>query len=313
MYTAEGEVYITLETSILLLHSSLFVHQIMAYRMKKIYLDYNIVVRLTCGNEQPLNDLIASIDRSKFQIIYSPAHIEEIAVSTKRHNYPLEKTKEKLDFLSLLTNNIELLPFMRNDVRVIEDLGLYLCEEHPENCYERVVAKYENNDLAEQMEEEFLTDATKKNIYGNDPIIINNTAPEIVLLESVYDLSIKEAIFMTLLSTTKYNKDQIRELMGVGSKLTEFSFALIKTDFSVIETAMQIVFNELELIRYRPEKQKNYRSRLHDVSHSIYAAYCDYFITEDSKLSYKAKATYAYLKIDTVVMDINGLTSIVSN
>lgn len=265
------------------------------------------------GNEQLLNNLITSIDRSKFQIIYSPAHIEEIAVSLKRHNYPLEKTKEKLDFLSSLTNNIELLPFMRNDVRVIENLGLYLCEEHPENCYERVVAKYENNDLAEQMEEEFLTEASEKNVYGNDPIIMNDTAPEIVLSEPIYDLSIKENLFMTLLSTKIYSKDQIRELMGFSPELTGFRFALIKTDFSVIETAMQIVFNQLELIRYRPEKQKKYRSRLHDVSHAIYAAYCDYFITEDSKLSYKAKATYAYLKIDTVVTDINGLTSIVSN
>jgi predicted nucleic acid-binding protein len=92
--------------------------------MNKIYLDYNIIVRLMNKNEPRLEEIIFSIDRTKFQLVYSPAHIEEMAVSTKRNNYPFEKTKEKLAFLSALTNNTEILPFRRNDVRVIEDLGM---------------------------------------------------------------------------------------------------------------------------------------------------------------------------------------------
>lgn len=281
--------------------------------MKKIYLDYHILVRLMNENEPLLEELIHYIDRTKFQLVYSPAHIEEMAVSTKRNSYPIEKTKEKLAFLSALTNNTEILPFKRTDVRIIEDLGAYLCEEHPERCYTRVSENYKNNDLAEKMEEEFLDEATEKNIYGNDPNIMNNINPEAVLSEPTYDLQTKEAIFMSLLSLRKYNKDQIRELMGTSSNLQEFTFPLIKKDYQVIETAMQIVFNKLEEIRYRPEKKKNFRSRLHDVSHAIYAAYCDYFITEDSKLFDKTKAAYAYLKQETMVTNIKGLRSIVSN
>ena len=281
--------------------------------MKKIYLDYNILVRLMNGNEPLLEELIHFIDRTKFQLVYSPAHIEEMAVSTKRNNYPIEKTKEKLAFLSELTNNTEILPFKRNDVRVIEDLGAYLCEEHPENCYTRVSENYKNNDQAEKIEEEFLDEATEKNIHGNDPNIMNNINSETVLSEPIYDLQIKETIFISLLSLGKYNKDQIRELMGASSNLQEFTFPLIKKDYNVIETAMQIVFNKLEEIRYRPEKKENFRSRLHDVSHAIYAAYCDYFITEDSKLFDKTKAAYAYLKQETTITNIEGLRSIVSN
>lgn len=281
--------------------------------MKKIYLDYNILVRLMNGNEPLLEELIFSIDKTKFQLVYSPAHIEEMAVSTKRNNYPVEKTKEKLAFLSALTNNTEILPFRLNNVRVIEDLGAYLCEEHPESCYTRVTENYKNNDLAEEIEEEFLDKATEKNIHGNDPKIMNNIDPEVVLSEPIYDIQTKEEMFMSLLSLRKYSKDQIRELMGVSSNLQEFTFSSIKKDYQVIETAMQIVFNKLEEIRYRPEKKKNFRSRLHDVSHAIYAAYCDYFITEDSKLFDKTKAAYAYLKQETTITNIEGLRSIVSN
>jgi hypothetical protein len=222
-----------------------------------------------------------------------------------RCKYPREKTKEKIDFLSSLTNNVEILPYRRNDVRIIEDLGAYLCEEHPEICYERVVNSYENNDFAEKIEEYFLAEAKEKNFYSNDPNIINNVAPEIVLSDQIYDLKIKERFFMALL-TTGDDKNRILELI-------KFNFKSIKSDCSAFQVALNIVFNELEKIRYYPEKQEKYRSRLHDVSHAIYAAYCDYFVTEDSKLSYKTKAAYSYLKIDTTVTDLKGLAVIISN
>lgn len=263
-------------------------------------------------NEPLLEELVRSIDRTKFQLIYSPAHIEEMAVSTERNNHPIEKTKEKLDFLSKLTNNIEILPFRRNEVRIIEDLGAYICEEHPEICYARVSENYKNNDLAEKTQEELLNKIEEKNTYGNDPNKMNNIDYKVVLSEPIYDLQIKEEIFMLLLSLRKYNKNEIRELIGVNQNIQEFTFPSIKKDYTVIETIMEVVFNKLEEIRYHPEKTKKFRSRLHDVTHAIYAAYCDYFITEDSKLFYKTKAAYAYLKQKTIVTNIEGLQSIVS-
>jgi hypothetical protein len=281
--------------------------------MNKIYLDYNIIVRLMNKNEPRLEEIIFSIDRTKFQLVYSPAHIEEMAVSTKRNNYPFEKTKEKLAFLSALTNNTEILPFRRNDVRVIEDLGAYLCEEHPESCYSRVSENYINNDLAEKIEADFLDEATEANIHDNDPNVMNNINPEAVLSKPMYDHQIKENFFNSLLLLGKYTKDDIQKLIGGGSNFYELTFPSIKKDYQVIETAMQLVFNKLEEIRYRPEKKKNFRSRLHDVSHATYAAYCDYFITEDSKLFDKTKAAYAYLKQETTITNIEGLRSIVSN
>lgn len=280
--------------------------------MEKIYLDYNILVYLMNEKDPLLEELIQSIDRTKFQFIYSPAHIEEIAVSTKRNNYPIEKTKEKLSFLSKLTENTEILPFKRTDVRIIEDLGAYLCEEHPERCYARVSEDYKNNDLAEKMEEDFLNEVTENNIHGNDPNIMNNINPETILSEPKYDIKTKEKIFISLLRLEKYDKCQVLELMGGSSNLQELTFLSIKKDYRAIETAMEIVFDKLEEIRYRPEKKKNSRSRLHDVSHAIYAAYCDYFITEDSKLFDKTRAAYAYLKQRTTVTNIEGLRLIFS-
>lgn len=280
--------------------------------MKKIYLDYNILVLLMNKSDSFLEDLISSIDKTKFQFVYSPAHIEEIAVSSQRNNYPIEKTNEKLEFLSVLTNNMEILPFMRDDVRIVDYFGAYLCEENPENCYARVVENYSGNDLAEELERKFLDDAEEKNVHGNDPNEMNNISPELILKEPIYDYQVREEIFMSLLSLRKYGKDRVRELVGVSDELPGFTSASIRKEFLVIQVMMQIVFNKLEEIRYRPEKKRKYRSRLHDVSHAIYATYCDYFITEDSRLADKAKAAYAYLRQETKVAGIKDFELMIS-
>lgn len=269
--------------------------------MKKIYLDYNIIVRLTNKNEPELDELISLVKSSAHIVVYSPAHIEEIAVSTMRNDYPIEKTNEKLEFLSSLTKNIELLPFLRPDVRIIEELGIYLCEENPADCYKRVTDEYKGNDLAESNEKAFLVKALEENQYNNNPNEMNNIAPEKVLLDQIYDLKIKESFFMHLLG--RRTKKQIYSLMNEG-------FAKIQTDFQALETLLSVIFNKLEVIRYYPEKEMLFRSRLHDVSHAIYASYCDYFVTEDLKLSKKTKAAYSYANIKTNVIDLKKLKEI---
>jgi len=55
--------------------------------MDVIYLDHNIFIELI-QNKIQLDNLLKSTNS---YVVYSPAHIEEIAVSFKNHNIP-EKT-----------------------------------------------------------------------------------------------------------------------------------------------------------------------------------------------------------------------------
>lgn len=41
---------------------------------------------------------------------------------------------------------------------------------------------------------------------------------------------------------------------------------------------------------------------MYDASHAYYAQLCDYFVTNDKRLSYKARAVYAFLGIKTNVI-----------
>lgn len=43
-------------------------------------------------------------------------------------------------------------------------------------------------------------------------------------------------------------------------------------------------------------------SRMYDASHAYYAQLCDYFVTNDKRLSYKARAVYAFIGIKTNVI-----------
>lgn len=53
---------------------------------------------------------------------------------------------------------------------------------------------------------------------------------------------------------------------------------------------------------YHREAKDKSRSRLHDVSHIIYAAYCDTFVTADRRLAKKAQAIYSVLGVSTLVV-----------
>lgn len=269
--------------------------------MKIFYLDYNIVVRLTEQKEPELTKLIAGINRDSNRIVYSPAHVEEIAVSRMRNDYPEEKIFDKLEFLSKLTNNLELLPFERKDVNILEKAeGIYFCEEHPVECYKRVIADYARNDYAEAVSESVLTAAKEENIFNNDPDIVNNFDPEKILADPIYKLQISESFFLRMLSDRRKTKHELQAIIAND-------FRDIRKDFPAFECLMEIIFNYLEVLRYHPDKPQKHRSRLHDVTHAIYAAYCSVFVSEDTKLKNKAKAAYSFLGIPTQVVSLKSL------
>lgn len=263
--------------------------------MKRIYLDYNLFSYLMDGTKPELTKAIERIDKSKNIIVYSPAHIEEVAVSRMRNDRPQEEANQKLKFISELTSNMELLPFERHDVRVLEKRGVVLCDELPSACYERVIAHYSNNDYAEAVEKSVIEYAEHKNTFNNDPNIVNNISHQDVLKN--YRELVCSRINNAMLK-------HYQELINFEDTLNK-GFDIFLEDFKLVECSINMTMNILEEIRYRPETVQKSRSRLHDVTHTIYGAYCEEFITNDKKLFNKAKATYSFLGIPTNVISLS--------
>ena len=64
------------------------------------------------------------------------------------------------------------------------------------------------------------------------------------------------------------------------------------------------VFELLDMLGYWKDKEKensNY-ARLWDAQHTFFASYCDYFVTDDKRTSYKAKVAYNIYKKRTKVI-----------
>lgn len=262
--------------------------------MKLLYLDYNVYIGLM-SNNYSIIEYTESLKDANYLSVYSPAHIEEVAVSTMRNNYPQDKTNEKLRFISDFNKDYELLPFYRRDTRVIYSDGIYLCEENPRICYSRVVEDYSRNDYAEEVDRTVLEEAELLNIYKNDPKEFNNTEHSKVLQ------SVGDDIYKVFVNSLKsgygiiYSYDE-----EFGIKFSE-----IKHDFRLVECMFNVVFNFIERLRFYPENKKNYRSRLHDVSHAIYASYSNKFVSGDRNFVNKLLVAYYFLSVDVDIVYMN--------
>lgn len=250
--------------------------------MKKIYLDYNVVSYLRSGNDELLNQKYERI-ASDNSFIFSPAHIEDIAVSEKRDGIDKQIIIDELEFLSKITQQNALRPITRDFVE--------LCKESPQDCYQRVIEHYGNNDWAEMVDRAIIKDAIA-NPLGN-PLEVNNIEPEDILNK----LSYKELIGAWLVNNKIISHNECIESL-------RWNFSDIENRFSVFEAYVNLAANLLEKIGYFREKETKARSRLHDVSHMIYAAYSDIFVTADKKMLQKTKAIYSMLQVPTKVMSL---------
>lgn len=251
--------------------------------MKKIYFDYNVISYLRSGRDELLNKKYESIAADNM-VVFSPAHLEDIAVSAMRDNAEKRIIVEEIEFLSKVAQRNALRPVTRNHV--------VMYDESPQDCYERVIEQYANNDKAEEIDAYIIFDANT-NPAGN-PREMNNIEPEEILNRLVY----REMIAIWLSSEGIIENDE-----RIAS--LSWRFSDIENRFSVFEAYVNFAANLLEKIGYYREKEDKSRSRLHDVSHIIYGAYSDTFVSADKKMIKKAKAIYSLLKVPTKVVSLN--------
>ncbi len=86
-------------------------------------------------------------------------------------------------------------------------------------------------------------------------------------------------------------------------KLYKGCFKNIQPDFKLLEIVIEYLHNLLGECGYHRDKEiRKTSSGIHDVSHSIYATYCNYFVTLDSNFGKRVEAIYYYLGIDTELL-----------
>ncbi|WP_416192332.1 hypothetical protein [Neisseria sp. CCUG12390] len=209
--------------------------------------------------------------------------MEDIAVTEMQDNYLVDIAREEVEFLRKICHRNALRPTKRH-----EPVEFY--DESPFDCYERVLKYYDRNKLAEFIDKQVLAEVNANNAPETDPKIMANLPVDTVLARY------KSEIISNLAIEANLSKNEARKMLN-------WNFKQFRRNFALLEGYVNLAANCLEKIGFKREKEEKYRSRLHDVSHIIYAAHVNIFVTDDKKLNPKAKAIYYSIDVPTQVMN----------
>ncbi len=277
--------------------------------MKKLYFDHNVIIDIQNSRKKSLQDVVNTLNENKYQIVFSPAHIEEIAAIIMHHNQQPEIVNDKLNFLAALTNSVALLPYHRNNLELIEHDGIFVYREHPKDVYDRVIDNYDRNIIVEKHQQEKLSNGEN--------------------FENVHSVSSKETNNINIVSELDYFKPRLHQMIidfwrtydsnlkeympEICPKCADLNFQYAKNYFPIHQMMIEKLLEFLEVRRFFPDSPNQYLSSLHDTTHAIYAGYCDIFVTNDNKLKQKVSAVYQWMGIKTSVLNANEFRDYVAN
>lgn len=283
-------------------------------RQKRVYFDFNVFSNLI--NNEEYKKYISDGTLKKCSIFISVAHVEEYYKAYKN-----DKNQENAEYLKNLKEimitikkpEIILNPTIDSNKRIEEKQELF------EDCYKRVegydtIRNIENYGGFLNKKEKDNIDKLRKNnpdfkyISNLDKKEIWNTPEIIEEIEKFSDYVIR------------YNNDAWKNLIPIygpwiAQRMKEIKkippdFSLEKDcfkkgniNFAILETVMEFMSNLLSRCGfYRDKNKKKTVSGILDVSHLIYATYCEYLVSFDCRFRKRAEAIYYFLGIDTRVL-----------
>ncbi|EPS0984746.1 hypothetical protein ACVBOS_004295 [Vibrio vulnificus] len=258
---------------------------------KKIYLDQNVLSEYLAGESSELVNAILEL-KKKNSFLYSPAHMEELAVPfmAASNREIKQRVLEEIDSISELTGNREVFPG--------SDRPMHITIEHPSLCFKRVIDFYHLNSHLEQQESEQLEWYKSTDPTGKTAQKMSNESSSILLQEE-----------HSLALNGRFHLDFLAAMSARQVGLRDFNYPEILKSHTAFERCIEITFCYLESIRYRPEAVKKSRSRMHDVSHAIYGSIADILVTDDDRFSKKVQAVYEYWGIQTEILSTDGFIS----
>lgn len=243
---------------------------------KNIYLDQNVLSDYLAGKNTELIDTVLKLKRNN-QFLYSPAHMEELAVPFMRKNNQEVKQRVLTEIASIseLTGNKEVFPG--------STIPMHITIENPLVCFNRVIDYYHLNPMLEQQEREQLEQYKSTDPTGKTAQKMSNQNSSILLQEE-----------HSSALNGRFHLDYLAAMSAKKFGLRDFKYPGILKSHTAFERCIEITFCYLEAIRYRPEAVKKSRSRMHDVSHAIYGSIADLLVTDDDRFSKKVQAVYKY-------------------
>lgn len=257
-----------------------------------IYLDYNIFESYRVDDVEGLRTAVDGI-KDDHMLPYSPAHMEDLASSLAWQEFEedeigpvLKRCEDRLQNVINISKMMEVFPGKgHKPTRIVE--------EHPGACLVRVLKHFDRNRFLDVRERTMLEQIKATDAEGELSSIISNL-PENFLSTPEYALGIQKKF------------EASRELMNKKRKLglEDLKWPGISRSHTVLEHVFEILMNYLEEVRFKPENVKNFRSRMHDITHGIYATKADVFITGDKRFYHKLRVAYHYLNVPTRVLSL---------
>lgn len=236
-----------------------------------IYLDRQIVIHHYERNDKIIK-AVEDCKKNGYIFPYSSAQVEEISSAyCSQKRYDLD---EQISHLEQITGGVEIIWTGEKDVKVIH--------ENVKNCLQRV-----KEDGGRKQTIHALDITTRYKEKWKESINSN-----IVKIQKRLEKTSPENVFM--------DHDV---LFSIDRLAREENFRLHINTHQERLIVISTLFDILEFFGYRKEYNiKRYENKMHDISHAIYASYCNYFVTDDKKLYDSCLAIYKLLKIKTIVL-----------
>ena len=245
------------------------------------YLDNNIVVLIENGT-YTIDKILSLLPDKQTKFFYSAAHIQEAK------NFQGSATMTKTEFLgrrfetirSIFKNN-----YLYFDITKKRQMQLI---RDPLQVYETISFSDFGTGIMKMFVNLFSKDqkeGVRKNL-GLDIQRLNNYSPS----EVIKQLNSK----LTSWGTNESFLELIEHAVRLHPDGKNFG----------LHNRVAAIFELLDLFGYWKDREtdnSNY-ARLWDADHTINAAYCDYFISDDRRTRYKANVVYDIYKIGTVII-----------
>lgn len=225
----------------------------------------------------------------KYQFVYSPAHLEEMANSIRKEDFRYnESVQRDLRYLGNLTNNVELLPD--------SDKGIIVRSESPYNPLRRVLESFDGTVLSEEMEQDFMENRSR--IKAEHSLKVKGSS-----IEGVLSSAAAKKVLSSFAWYPEYEREAEKRLFWERHRN---SYRFLFMDLTCIDRIVDTLDNN-------PEPTRKYRSHMHDTTHLIYATKSDIFVTNDGRLYDKATEVYRFLGIPVKVVDYKEFLSEMTN
>ena len=273
--------------------------------MTEVYLDMNVLVDCIQERDPAVVSKINELASRGAVFPYSPAHMEEVAVilrAEKDRHKAIEYVKKNIEYISELSGDWEYLPSV--------DSGVRLKQEHPSECLKRVVDHYDVSVFAEQNEQFvqcFRDEASYREYFDineNDEGALEGV-PFFSSFQAAHGVDKRR--LANLPPSQVFQQENV--LSALRAKMQNYTsdgevkkYREIKQSHREIESTVSLLLNFLEQIGYRTEERGRYRSRMHDVSHAIYATRSNYLVVGDKKYRENVCAIYDFLEVPSVVL-----------